>query len=407
MIDKVVEVIKKDVDGNVVEGAKLLVCDKEGNVLDEWTSTKESHKVNNLIENKSYILKEISAKEGYVIASDIEFTVTLDKETQKIEMIDKVVEMTKKDIIGNEIEGATMVVTNTKTKDIVDKWISSKEPHKIQGLKEGETYILHEEIAADKFVKATDIEFTVTTDKTTQKIEMIDKQILITKTDFVTGEELEGAELVVTDKDGNIIDKWTSTKEPHYVSGLEEGMDYVLTEITCPYGFKQAESIEFTVTTDKETQKIEMKDMPILKDIKIIKIDSETKEIIKGIFTFGIYEDEECTKLIKEVKSNKEDGFVVFEDLRYNTFYIKELKSPKNYQLSDKVVKIEINDKGTFADGVLLEDKDSVCEFEFYNTPIPKIQTGNEINYILLATALIISLIGIAGGIVLFIKKRQ
>lgn len=34
---------------------------------------------------------------------------------------------------------------------------------------------MHEEIAIDGYVKATDIEFTVSKDKETQKIEMIDK----------------------------------------------------------------------------------------------------------------------------------------------------------------------------------------------------------------------------------------
>ena len=81
------------------------------------------------------------------------------------------------------------------------------------------------------------------------------------------------------------------------------------------------EEIAFTVTEDKETQRIEMKDMPILKDIRVVKVDSKTKEIIKDKFTFGLYEDSECTKLIKEVKANKEDGFVTFEDLRYGTVY--------------------------------------------------------------------------------------
>ena len=65
------------------------------------------------------------------------------------------------------------------------------------------------------------------------------------------------------------------------------------------------ESITFTCTTDKETQIIEMKDMPILKNIKIIKVDAESKEVIKDKFTFAIYEDQEGTKLIKEVKSEK------------------------------------------------------------------------------------------------------
>ena len=56
-----------------------------------------------------------------------------------------------------------------------------------------------------------------------------------TKTDLTNGEEVEGAELVVTDENGNEIDRWTSTKEPHHVVGLEEGKKYVLTEITAPY----------------------------------------------------------------------------------------------------------------------------------------------------------------------------
>ena len=201
---------------------------------------------------------------------------------------------------------------------------------------------MREEIAIDGYVKATDIEFTVSKDKETQKIEMIDKVVLVSKTDLVTGEELPGAELEVTDKDGNVIDKWTSTNVPHHVTGLEEGKEYTLTEKTCPYGYEVAESINFVVTTDKETQLVEMKDMPILKTIKVIKADSETKETIKAKFKFGIYEDPECTKLIKEVKADKESGTVTFEDLRYGTYYIKETKAPWGYQLSDKAVKVEM-----------------------------------------------------------------
>ena len=328
MIDKIVEMTKNDIGGEEIEGAELKVFDKEGNIVDEWTSTNEAHKIKNLVEGKTYTLHEEYAPEGYVIATDVEFTVSKDKETQKIEMIDKIVEMSKKDIAGDELEGATIIVTNTKTKNIVDKWVSGKEPHRIQGLIEGETYVMHEEIAIDGYVKATDIEFTVSKDKETQKIEMIDKVVLVSKTDLVTGEELPGAELEVTDKDGNVIDKWTSTNVPHHVTGLEEGKEYTLTEKTCPYGYEVAESINFVVTTDKETQLVEMKDMPILKTIKVIKADSETKETIKAKFKFGIYEDPECTKLIKEVKADKESGTVTFEDLRYGTYYIKETKAP-------------------------------------------------------------------------------
>ena len=370
MIDKQVTVSKEDIGGKEVEGAELKVVDKDGNVVDSWTSTNEKHPINNLVEGETYTLYEDYAPDTFVISNKIEFTVTTDKETQEIKMIDKVVEISKVNIAGEELEGATLVVTSTKTKNIVDKWVSTKEPHKVSNLIEGESYVLHEEIVVDGYVKATDIEFTVTEDKETQKVEMIDKIVEIVKTDLVTGEELEGAELQVVDENNEIIDEWVSTKEPHRVIGLEENKNYKLIEKTAPYGFEMTEEIAFTVTTDKETQKIEMKDMPILKDIRVVKVDSKTKEIIKDKFTFGIYEDSECTKLIKEIKSNKEDGFVTFEDMRFGTFYIKELKSPKNYELSNRVAKVEINDKGVFVDGTEIQEENTVYSFEFENQKI-------------------------------------
>ena len=85
----------------------------------------------------------------------------------------------------------------------------------------------------------------------------------------------------------------------------------------------------------------------------------------------------------------------------------KETKAPKGYQLSDKVVKIEINDKGTFADGELLEDNDSICTFTYYNKLIPKVQTGNEMNYALLIGSMIISLLGFTTGIIILKKNKK
>ena len=406
MVDKVVEMSKTDVGGTEIEGATIQVLDDESNIIDEWVSTKESHKIRNLIEGKSYILHEEIVVDGYVKATDIPFKVTENKETQKLTMIDKVVEVSKRDVAGEEVEGAKLQVLD-KDNNVIDEWISSKEDHKVSGLKEGDTYKLHEEVAIGDYVKASDIEFKVSFEKETQKIIMIDKLVEIIKTDLVTGEEIEGAELQVVDENDTIIDEWISTKEPHKVSGLEENKTYRLIEKTCPYGYEIAEEIEFTVTNEKVNQKIEMKDKPILKKIKLVKLDSDTKEVIKADFTFGIFEDEECTKLIKEVNSDKELGTITFEDLRYNTYFIKELKQPENYQLSDRIVKIEINENGTFADGVLLEDNDSVCSFEFYNQLVPKVQTGNETNYTLLIVSAIISLLEIIAGIFILRKNKK
>ena len=402
MIDKIVEMSKVDIAGEEIEGATIQVLDKDNKVVDEWVSSKEPHKIKNLVEGETYTLHEEKVADSYVKATDVEFIVTTDKETQKVVMIDKIVEMSKVDIAGEEIEGATIQVLDKDNK-VVDEWVSSKEPHKIKNLVEGETYTLHEEKVADSYVKATDVEFIVTTDKETQKVVMIDKLVEITKTDITNGNELEGAELEVTDEDGNTIDKWISTKEPHKVKGLEEGKTYILKETTAPYGYEITEEIKFTVTTDKETQKIEMKDMPILKNVKVIKIDTETKEVIKDKFIFAIYEDPECTKLIKEVKSNSEDGTALFEELRYGTYYIKEIKAPKDYELSNKIVKVEINDKGIFVDDTQVEETENTIEFTFENKKIEVPKTGVESKIKLFASAIILSLLGIT----YIIKRKQ
>jgi len=407
MIDKIVDMTKKNFAGEEVEGAKMQVLDKEGNIVDEWISGKEAHKISNLIEGEKYILHEETAPEGYVLATNIEFEVTLEKDTQHEEMIDKIVNMSKTDIGGEEIEGAKIQVFD-KNNELVDEWESGKEPHIIKNLVENETYTLHEEITPEGYVKATDVTFTVTLDKATQCEAMIDKVVEITKTDLTNGKELEGAELTVTDEEGNVIDEWISGKESHIVIGLEEGKKYTLIEKTAPYGYEIAESIEFEVSLDKDTQIIEMKDMPIFSSVRVEKLDKDTKEHIKSNkFVFGIYEDEACTKLIKEAGADEYEGTALFDELRYGTYYIKEIKAPTGYRLSDQVVKIEISDKGVFADGISLEEKDGIYSFEYFNSLLPKIQTGNETNYILLGSLAAISLLGIVGGIIVLRKKHN
>ncbi|MBR1654542.1 MAG: hypothetical protein IJ690_06355 [Clostridia bacterium] len=395
MIDKVVEMSKVDIGGEEIEGAKIQVFDGDKNIIDEWVSTKESHKIKNLEEGKKYTLHEEVVADGFVKATDVEFEVTTDKETQHIEMVDKIVEMSKVDIGGEEIEGAKIQVFDGD-KNIIDEWVSTKESHKIKNLEEGKKYTLHEEVVADGFVKATDAEFEVTTDKETQHIEMVDKIVEITKTDITNEKEIENAKLQVVDKDNNIIDEWTSTKEAHKVKGLEEGKKYTLIEITAPYGYEIAESIEFEVTYDKATQHIVMKDKPILKNVKLVKIDEETKEVIKDKFTFGIYEDEECTKLIQKIESNTDDGIIVFENLRYGIYFIKELQAPADYEISERVVKVEINDKGVFIDNVETEEKDEAYSFEFTNKKIEVPQTGDIGNKKFILGTLLLALLGLA-----------
>ncbi len=200
MIDKQVSVTKLNVEGEKVEGAYLQIIDENGKIIDEWvSSSKTSHYVTGAKEGEKLTLVELDAPKGYVKAKSTEFTVTYDKETQEIVLVDKIVEMSKININGEKVEGAKLKVYD-KNGYVVDEWVSDKMPHQINNLVEGEKYILHECYATEGYTIASDIEFTVSSDKSTQKLEMIDKVVLVSKTDLVTGSELPGAELIVTDK---------------------------------------------------------------------------------------------------------------------------------------------------------------------------------------------------------------
>ena len=82
-----------------------------------------------------------------------------------------------------------------------------------------------------------------------------------TKSDITTGVELDGASLTVLDKDGNVVDAWTSVKgEPHVIKRLVVGETYTLREEFAPYGYLKATDVEFTIEDTAEIQKVEMKD---------------------------------------------------------------------------------------------------------------------------------------------------
>ncbi len=401
----IVEISKQDITGEKeIEGAKLTILDENGEIIDSWISSNNSHTIEGLEVGKTYTLHEDLAPLGYVKSTDITFTIDNTAEIQKVTMVDKVVEMSKLDFDGNEIVGAEMKVIDEEG-NVVDEWTSTQTPHIINGLEEGKSYILHEDLAQLGYVKATDITFTVTANKETQEVTMIDKVVEITKKDLTNGEELEGAELVVTDEEGNIVDEWTSNKEHHIVQNLEEGKTYTLTEKTAPYGYETTESITFEVTEDKATQIVEMKDAPILKKVQVEKLDKETNEHIKSNrFVFGIFEDKECTKLIEKAGANEFEGTALFENLRYGTYYIKELEAPTGYSLSKQVVKIVIDDTGVYADDELLEENDEIYSFKYYNSLQPIIQTGSDTNIGLLISLALASLTGIA---LIIIKKKE
>lgn len=171
-----VEITKSDITtGKEIPGCKLKVVDEEGNVVDAWTSTEESHVIKELVVGKTYTLIETQPADGYVTAESIEFRIENTAEIQKVEMKDDVtkVEISKQDIAGKELSGAKLTILDSEGK-VVESWTSTKDAHYIEMLPIGK-YTLREEIAPEGYLVANDVEFEVLDTAEVQHVTMVDE----------------------------------------------------------------------------------------------------------------------------------------------------------------------------------------------------------------------------------------
>lgn len=274
-------------------GATLTIKDADGNIVESWVSTDTPHRVMGLHLGDAYTLTETRPADGYALADEISFRLLqkVDEDGDNLQeaevyhlttknflfwtwddwkLLDDAtvimrdntikVEISKKDLTTmEELPGAELTITDKDGKEI-ERWVSSDKPHYIEKMPAGE-YTLTEVKAPDGYAFAESVPFTVLPTGEVQRFEMRDDviKVEISKVDLTTMEELPGAELTITDKDGEEIDRWVSSDKPHYIEKLPAG-EYTLTEITAPDGYDIAESIRFTVLPTGEVQTVVMKD---------------------------------------------------------------------------------------------------------------------------------------------------
>lgn len=84
-------------------------------------------------------------------------------------------------------------------------------------------------------------------------------KVEIAKRSTANEEPLEGAKLELADAEGNIVDRWTSSSEPHRIDRIAPGA-YVLTEIAPPQTHDQAERLSIDVKPTTAVQTFAMYD---------------------------------------------------------------------------------------------------------------------------------------------------
>ncbi len=276
------EIIKRDAaTGKDLPGARLQVTDPQGNVIEEWVSDGMPHRLTGLKAGEVYTLTELEAPSGYATAEPAVFTA--EPGSQKVVMENSVtkIQVSKTDMTGEkELSGAAMQVTDLEG-NLVDAWVSDGEPHMIEGLCAGMTYILKEVSPAPGYATAEAEAFVVEDTGEVQRIRMEDDvtKTEVLKTDAATGKVVEGASLQLLDPEGKLMEEWVTSETPHLIEGLTAGETYVIREKETPDGYLKAEDLFFTVADTGEVRQILLEERAA--QIRLV-IDKEAEEQVRA-----------------------------------------------------------------------------------------------------------------------------
>lgn len=368
MIDKIVTVKKIDTFSMGVEGAVLqVISTKTKNIVDQWiVDTSGNHDVNGLLVGESYILREIKAPDGYVLANEIEFTVKDNNKNQIIEMINNQVQILKKDEEDNLLKGAKLQVINNN-KEVIDEWISGRHIFDITAdmkllLQKGETIN-----GIDIDENGSSVSYIIRPNKNTNDYTLVLKTSKQTKYYHI-------------DIDGN--------ETAHLVIGLNQNDNYSLVEIETPAGYATADFQNFTVNN---------KDISIIMIDEITKVEISKKDITNSKELPGAYlklEDittGEAVYVEDWISGN--DVHLIKGLLVGHKYRLTEEKAPKGYQIA-KAIEFIVKDTG------------DIQRIEMNDDLMLAPKTGDNMNVdIIVQTYLLASIIFL--GTFIYMKKRN
>lgn len=359
-------------------------------VTEEYVTDKDGKIIIRNLSPGTYCIRETKALPGYVLQDEIyEMTIDKDGTVEGKERGDLTVaneftkvELSKHDLsTEKEIEGGKYQVLDKKG-NIVDEWRGKKEPHQIERLTVGETYIFSEILAPKGYLIGQSIEFTVEATGKMQKVKMYDElamgTIIVHKTDSETKNNVSGAyfevyaaeDIVTPDgvvrlKKGELADRIRTVDGTAKTKELFLGK-YDLVESRAASGYileKKRYSVKLKYKdqdTAVVTETIHVENTPTT--IVLEKVKAGTDETMEGV-KFRIWNkaveagvkteilpeaggETDMNEGVYEEYVTDKDGRITWKYLTPGTYCIQETATIPGYILNDEIYEITVDQDG-------------------------------------------------------------
>lgn len=191
------------------------------------------------------------------------------------------------------------------------------------------------------------------------KLSPLLRKIVVTKKDSSNQEVLEGAEFVLLDKNGNVIDEAVSNRLGYAILSnipSELGVEYTLRETKAPIGYETIEDQVISMTNDHIY--IDICDDRKLGSVKVYKTNNLSKDVLVSGASYTLY-DENNNEIASGVTD--ENGLVEFNNIEWGNYKIRETQAPNGYELNNQEYQVKIN-KYTVDNEIIINTMDIQSE---------------------------------------------
>lgn len=365
-----IEVLKTDTDGAPLSNAKFGLYTTSGALLKTATSDEKGLVTFTDIPVGSYLVREISAPEGFIL-SDTEATATITSDNlnikanpgtitnvSKAELLIGSIELLKTNRANEPLSGAEFglydlngalimnVASNDKGLIIFDKVPLGD--YIIKEIAPPIGYTLSETEATASVTQdnlnVVGNPYTFVNDLSTNPI--LHGSIELKKTDD-NFNPLSGAEFGLYGTDGVLIKTAISNSEGIVLFAQVPYGSYTIKEVTPPKGHVLSDT-ESTVSVTAEKSQVKAIPYTIVNysdknplkhgSVQIIKIDAQTKAPLPGA-VFTIYNEDGA---VIQTATTNSLGFATFAEVTPGSYTIRETTAPTGYLLSNEVINLVV-----------------------------------------------------------------